>query len=120
MTPSYEFLWLHFFAFTVIVEALVAFPMLGNSDKSIPRRIGAILIANFTTHPIVFFFLARVIHDRTAMTIIAESWAVLAETAVYALIFSNMKWSRALSVSALANAASFVLGSIATRMHLLR
>jgi hypothetical protein len=113
----YELQWMRFFAFTVIVEALVAFPMLGATDKSSARRIGAILVANLTTHPLVFFFFARVMHDRTAMTIVAESWALLAETGVYALIFSSMKGSRALTVSALANAASFIVGSVATRLH---
>jgi hypothetical protein len=117
VNSSYEFLWLRFFAFTVIVEALVAFPMLRETDRSVPRRIGAILVANFTTHPLVFFFWARLIHDRTVMTIVAESWAVLAETGVYALVFSSMRPSRALAVSALANATSFCIGTIATRLH---
>ena len=119
MNSSYEFLWLRFFAFTVIVEALVAFPMLRSSDASVPRRIGAILVANFTTHPLVFFFWARLLHDRTTLIVVAESWAVLAETGVYALVFSDLKWPRALAVSALANAASFAIGTLATRLHVL-
>jgi hypothetical protein len=118
VNPSYEFLWLRFFAFTVLVEALVAFPMLRSANASVPRRLGAILVANFTTHPLVFFFWARLLNDRTTLIIVAESWAVLAETGVYALVFSDLKWSRALAVSALANAASFGLGTIATRLHL--
>jgi hypothetical protein len=117
---SYEFLWLRFFAFTTIIEALVAFPMLRSVDTSPSRRAGAILIANLTTHPLVFFFFARLLHDRTTLTLVAESWAVLAETGVYALIFSKLTWPRAFSVSALANGASYGLGIVATHLHILR
>jgi hypothetical protein len=117
---SYEFLWLRFFAFTTVVEALVAFPMLRAADASPWRRAGAILIANLTTHPLVFFFFARVLPDRLTLTIVAESWAVLAETGVYALIFSKLGWPRAFSVSALANGASYTLGIVATHLHVLR
>ncbi|MEO7112373.1 MAG: hypothetical protein ABI183_18150 [Polyangiaceae bacterium] len=117
MNSSYEFLWVRYFAFTVIIEMLVAFPMLRSADVSVPRRIGAILVANFTTHPLVFFFWAKILHDRTVLTLVAESWALLAETGVYALIFSDLKWPRALAVSALANGASYSIGVIANRMH---
>jgi len=116
----YEWMWLRFFAFTTIIEALVAFPMLRSVDASPGRRAGAILIANLTTHPLVFFFFARVIHDRTLMTIGAESWAVLAETGVYALVFSKLTWPRAFSVSALANGSSYGIGIIATHLHVLK
>lgn len=115
----YEWQWVRFFAFTFLIEAAVAFPLLRAIDPSPTRRTGAILVANFTTHPVVFFFLARVIHDRSTMVVVAESWAVLAETGVYALVFSKLSWPRALGVSALANGASFALGALATRAHLL-
>ncbi len=117
---SYEFVWVRFFAFTVTVEMLVAFPMLASVDRSAARRIGAISIANLTTHPLVFFFFARVIHDRTALTFVAESWAVLAETGVYALVFSKLTWPRAFAVSALANGASYALGIVLTHWHVLK
>ncbi len=113
-------MWTRFFAFTFITEALVAYPLLKPVEKSPGRRIGAIAIANFVTHPLVFFFIAKVIHDRATMTLVAESWAVLAETFVYALIFPALGNLRAFAVSALANGVSFVLGSVATHLHLLR
>ena len=116
---SYEWAWVRFFVFTFVVEAAVAFPMLRSVEPSPLRRIGAIVIANLTTHPLVFFFFARVLQDRSTLTIVAESWAVLAETGVYALVFRQLAWPRALAVSALANGASFALGTLATRAHVL-
>jgi hypothetical protein len=117
---SYELLWVRFFAFTVVVEMLVAFPMLRNVEPSVARRAGAIVIANLTTHPLVFFFFARLLHDRLTLTLIAESWAVLAETVVYVLIFPKLTWTRSFRVSLFANGASYALGIITTHLHILR
>jgi hypothetical protein len=118
---SYELEWLRFFAFTFLVEAAIAFPLLKSAEASPVRRIGAILVANLTTHPVVFFFFARVFAaDRTMLTLVAESWAVLAETGVYALVFSALDWRRAFGVSAVANATSFLLGSLLVHLHVLR
>ena len=121
MTHAYELEWLRFFLFTFAVEAAVAFPLLKSVDPSPRRRVAGILVANLTTHPLVFFFFARIFEaDRTMLTLVAESWAVLAETGVYALVFSALDWRRAFGVSAVANAASFLLGSMLVHAHVLR
>ncbi len=121
MTHAYELEWLRFFAFTFTIEALVAFPLLKSVEASIPRRVGGILVANLTTHPLVFFFFARIFaDDRTMLTLVAESWAVLAETGVYALVFTALDWRRAFGVSAVANAVSFLLGSMLVHAHVLK
>lgn len=116
----YELEWLRFFAFTFVVEALVAFPLLKTVEKSAARKILAILVANLVTHPLVFFFFARVIQHRSTMTVVAESWAVLGEAVVYALVFPQMERIKAFGVSAVANGVSFVLGSVLVHASILR
>lgn len=121
MSHAYELEWLRFFLFTFVVEAAIAFPLLKSVEPSVARRLGAILVANLTTHPLVFFFFARILaDDRTMLTLVGESWAVLAETGVYALAISAADWRRAFGVSAVANAASFLLGSMLVHAHVLK
>lgn len=110
MAHGYEALWLRFFALTVLVELAVATPLL--DARSLPRRLLAVVVANFATHPFVWFFVARLDLGRAALTGIAELWALAFETLIYALVFPAMRPSRALGVSALANGASFLLGAL--------
>jgi len=112
---SYEALWLRFFAVTVAVELLVAIPLL-RGEGSLARRATAIGVANLASHPIVWFVIARVIASRTPMILIAESWAIASEAVVYALVFPTLSRTRALGVSGVANAASFLTGLVLMRL----
>lgn len=114
MTLAYETLWLRYFALTVLVELAVAPALL--DARSLPRRLLAVLVANFATHPFVWFFVARLGLARATLTGLAELWALTFEAAVYALVFPSMRPSRALGVSALANGASFLLGALVNAM----
>ena len=100
-----------------IVEALVAFPMLGATDASIraPRRLRSSSRISPRTRS-YFFSWARVIprshHDDDRRRVVGSARG---DRRLRVRSFRNLKWSRALAVSALANAASFILGTIATR-----
>jgi hypothetical protein len=106
---SYVALWSRVFALTLLVEVLVAFPLL-QSEASRARRIGAICAAQLLTHPAVWFILPALGWTRFTYLTIAEAWAVAAELVLYRLVFAKLAWSRALGVSALANGASLAVG----------
>jgi hypothetical protein len=106
---SYVALWGRVFALTVLVEALVAFPLLRTGASPV-RRAGAVLAAQLLTHPAVWFILPAFGLARFAYLTVAEAWAIVAEMALYRLIFAELPWSRAFGISALANGASLAAG----------
>jgi len=59
------------------------------------------------------------VHWETLLALVAEPWAVLSEAFVYALVFPALRPVRALGVSALANALSYLLGVAATSWGLI-
>jgi hypothetical protein len=50
------------------------------------------------------------------MILTAESWAIASEAFVYALVFPRLSRTRALGISGVANAASFLTGLVLTRL----
>jgi hypothetical protein len=72
--------------------------------------VSAILVGNLMTHPIVWFVLPRWLPDRTLYVAVAEVWAILGETWVYALVFPGLGARRAFGVSAIANGVSYLVG----------
>lgn len=117
---SYEGLWLRAFALTVAVELAIAVPLLRSAaaDASLGRRVLAVLVANLASHPVVWFVLWRVLASPAARTPLAEAWAVASEAVVFSLVFPAMPRARALGVSAVANAASFLVGVALSRLVL--
>lgn len=109
---SYVALWSRVFALTLAVEALVAFPLLRSRASPI-RCAAAILAAQLLTHPIVWFVLPAFGLTRLSYSTLAETWALVAEMALYRLIFSELSWSAAFAISALANGASLAAGILA-------
>lgn len=112
---SYEALWLRFFAITVVIELLVAVPLLRGAG-SLARRATAVAVANLASHPVVWFVLPRMLSPRGVMIVTAESWAIASEAVIYALVFPALPRTRALGVSAVANAVSFLAGLVLTRL----
>lgn len=110
---GYEAAWVRYFALTTLSELAVAVPLL--SSQPLGRRVLAVIVANFATHPFVWFFLARLGMSRLGLTLVAEPWAVGFETLVYALAFPALPRSRALAASALANGTSFAIGILVGR-----
>jgi hypothetical protein len=113
---SYEALWLRAFALTVAVELVVAVPLLRGTGGSVWRRVLAVLVANLASHPVVWFVIARVVAPRSVMIPVAEGWAVASEAVVFALVFPSLPALRSVGVSAVANAASFLVGAITMRL----
>jgi hypothetical protein len=113
-------LWLRGFGLTLLTEEIIAVPILRPVEPSTMRRIGAVLIANLATHPLVWFFFTHLGWSWTWVTIAAESFAFGFEVFVYALIFPSASLGRAALVSGCANGASYLLGLIAVALGLLR
>jgi hypothetical protein len=44
-------------------------------ESSLPRRTLAVLVSNLASHPLLWFFFARVVASRGTMLAAAESWA---------------------------------------------
>ena len=112
----YVALWSHAFAFTLGVELVVATPLLARSGASRARRLAAVAVANIASHPAGWFIIPELHLGNSATLVVAETWAVLLELAIYVLVFPSLGARRAAVVSFAANAASFGLGLILRSM----
>jgi hypothetical protein len=109
VTP-YVGAWLRAFALTVLVELLVATPLLAPSGAPSRRRAAIVLLANLASHPVVWFVLPEWALSGAVRLGVSEVWAVGLETAVYAAVWPVLGKQRAFAVSALANGASLGFG----------
>lgn len=107
MTPLHA--WLQAFLLTTVVELAVAVPLLAPGG-SLPRRTVTVCLAQLATHPAVWFIWPLFAWPHATYLLVAEAFALLTEAVVYRLMFERLTWSRALAASALANAASIVVG----------
>jgi hypothetical protein len=106
-------LWIRGFALTLGVEEAIAVPLLAPVEPSKVRRALVVLIANLATHPLVWFFFARLGWPRSVVLWVAEAWAFGFEIVAYRVIFANATWRRCAVVSVAANLASFAIGTFA-------
>ena len=106
--------WLQAFAITAVIEALVAVPLLARADPHLGRRLGAVLLVNLATHPLVWFLFPGLSAPYPLRVALSEAWALAAETAGYCIIWPNLR-RRAFTISFLANAASFIIGLLVHR-----
>jgi len=65
-----------------------------------------VVVAQFATHPSVWFVLPMLGLPWAGYVLLAESWAVSLECLLYRLVFPALSWQRALGVAFLANGAS--------------
>lgn len=108
---SFVTLWSHAFAVTLLIELLVAVPLLGRG-RPLLHRVGAVAAAQLLSHPSVWFVWPELGLQRTAYLLLAETWAVVTELLLYRLIYTELAWSRVLAVSALANGASLAVATL--------
>ena len=101
--------WLVAFLLTLGTELLVAVPLLAPGGK-LSRRIAAVSLAQFATHPAVWFIWPLFGWPHSLYLLAAEAFALCAEALIYRLIFERLAWSRAFAASALANGASVLVG----------
>lgn len=104
--------WLRAFALTVAVELAVAMPLLARVETSRPRRAAFVALANLATHPLVWFAFPGLTFGPAARLACAELWALVAEAAIYRLVWPDARLRRAALVALAANAASFTAGQL--------
>ena len=108
--------WLRAFGFTLLLEIPIATPLLGIVERSVLRRIAIVVVANLATHPLVWFLFPGLAFGKTTRIALSEAWALLAELAIYRLVWPSLRGRRAALVSLAANAASFTAGLALARV----
>lgn len=102
--------WARAFAVTVLVETPLAAWLLTRSREKLTRRTAVAVIAQFVTHPIVWFVIPAFRLPHALSFGVSELWAAGAETAVYALTLPSAGFRMAATTSIVANAASVLVG----------
>ena len=120
----YETKFLLSLAFTVIIETAFLFVLIGCFFKEIglQKNFWRILIAGIVcsgfTLPYIWFILPKYVSGKTLFAIIAETWAVLAETVIIMWAL-RIKALKSFLLSFVCNALSFILGKLAFSIGLL-
>ena len=104
--------WLRMFALTLLVELAVALPLWRATEPRVLRRAAAVALVNLATHPVVWFVIPGAALGQASRACISELWAVGIEALAYRVIFPLADWRRTLTISFLANLASFVAGEL--------
>jgi hypothetical protein len=110
---GFVLLWLRAFALTLLIELPVAVPLLRASarpDAPAWRRAGLVLFANLASHPLLWFALSALPLPGAWTLGLSETWAVLAEAALYRLALDGVPLRRCILASLAANAASLSIG----------
>jgi hypothetical protein len=108
--------WLRAFAVTLLVEVPIATPLLGIVERSVARRIAIVVVANLATHPLVWFLFPGLASGRATRLVLSEAWALLAELAIFKLVWPSLRLRRAALVSLAANGASVAVGLALARL----
>ena len=102
--------WLRAFALTTLVELAIVIPWMRQNEPKVSRRLGAVLLVNLATHPLVWFLFPGLLISYPMSVALSEVWAVLGEAAAYALIWPALGPRRAALLSLAANGGSFLIG----------
>lgn len=113
----YEFHFLRSLALTIFVETLLLFLVVRRFYKLPETRLSRVLLlaggmlASGATLPYVWFVFPAFIQNRAFYTIVVESFATIAETAIFIMLF-RMDWKKAFLLSACCNVGSFLVGKL--------
>lgn len=109
--------WFRAFLLTVVVEVPVATYLLRRADPQLWRTAALVFFANLSSHPLVWYVWTQVfLVGTTPYVIAAEAWAVVIEAVFYFVAFRGIGAGRAVLVSVVANAASFVIGRVVVQV----
>jgi len=106
----YAAAWFRAFALTVVIELVVAVPLLAPSGAGRARRAAIVVLANLASHPLVWFGFPQWGLVGTERLVCAELFAVAVETAAYLLTLPVLGPQRAFATSALSNGTSLAAG----------
>ncbi len=103
--------WLMAFLATIAVEVPIVVALTRDHPTPAWRRALIAVFAQLVTHPLVWFVFPRLagLTGRSSLAL-SELWAWLAEAVFYAVVLPGLAPARALGTSAIANAASILVG----------
>lgn len=104
--------WLRAFGLTLLVELAIALPLLAPVEPRLWRRAAVVVVVNLATHPLVWFLFPGLAVGAGVRLALSEAWAVLAEMAIYRVVWPALPIQRAALVSGAANAASLIVGLV--------
>ena len=116
-TAMYDLHYLRSLALTIFIETSLLFLIVRRFYKPPEAQPGRALLlaggilASGATLPYVWFVFPAFIRHHALYTILVETFAVVAETAIFTALF-RMNWKKALLLSACCNAASFIAGKM--------
>jgi hypothetical protein len=103
--------WFAAFLVTVAIEIPIVVVLVRRVEPDAGRVAVLTLFANLATHPIVWFVITQLVLVGTlGYTVVAESWAVVAEAVFYRVAIRGLSSGQALLVAVVANGASFLAG----------
>jgi hypothetical protein len=105
--------WFVAFLVTLVVEGPVVVAIARRTEPDL-RRLGILVVfTNLVTHLAVWYVITQwLLVDTWQYLLVAETWAVLAETIIYWAAVRGVALSRALSLAVVANVASFAVGRV--------
>ncbi|MBM4364351.1 MAG: hypothetical protein FJ104_16860 [Deltaproteobacteria bacterium] len=104
--------WFAAFVTTAAVEVPIAALALRRASVAVPRGVGLAVLAQFATHPMLWFILPTVLTGRTVYVVVGEATVTAMEAALYALAAPALGFRRAALVSIVANGASVAAGEL--------
>lgn len=105
--------WFVAFVITLVVEAPVVVALVRRTEPDLLRLGIVVVFANLVTHLAVWYVITQLLLVGTwQYLLVAETWAVLAETIIYWAAVRGLALSRALAVAVVANVASFTVGRV--------
>jgi hypothetical protein len=105
--------WFVAFVVTLVVEAPVVVALVRRTEPDLLRLGIVVVFANLVTHLAVWYVITQLLLVGTwQYLLVAETWAVLAETIIYWAAVRGLALSRALAVAVVANVASFTVGRV--------
>ena len=113
----YELHFLRSLALTILIETSLLFLIvrrfykLPEAQLRRARLLFGGMLASTATLPYVWFVFPAFIQNRALYAVVVESFAIAAETAIFAMLF-RMGWKKALLLSACCNAGSFIAGKV--------
>lgn len=106
--------WFRAFAWTLLIEQVVAGVMLGRAIPAWGRRCSIVAVANLASHPAVWLIFpelgAGLGLSSTTSLVVSEIWAFGLEGWIYWLFLGSSQARLALKTTIVANAVSLGLG----------
>lgn len=105
--------WFPAFVLTLVVEAPVVLLLVRRAEPSIGRLAILFVTVNLATHLAVWYVATQLFTvGSPTYVVVAEGWAIAAESVFYAAALRGLGARRAVLVAVTANAASFVAGRL--------